>query len=91
MICLLCLVLCQFDCGLCRWWCWCAVGGDSESLLSAFGWSWNSNFVVQCSTNLAGSNWINLLSLTNLPSSPYQFLDPAGGGESARFYRAFMR
>jgi hypothetical protein len=51
MIYLLCLALCQFDCSLCRWWCWCAVGGDSESLLSAFGWSWNSNFVVQYSTN----------------------------------------
>ena len=34
-----------------------------------------SNFVVQYSTNLAGSNWLNLLSLTNLPSSPYLFLE----------------
>ena len=50
-----------------------------------------SNFVVQYSTNLAGSNWMNLLSLTNLPASPYLFLDPAGDGEPARFYRAFMR
>jgi uncharacterized repeat protein (TIGR03803 family) len=51
----------------------------------------NSNFVVQYSTNLAVSNWMNLLSLTNLPSSPYLFLDPAGGGEPVRFYRAFMQ
>ena len=51
----------------------------------------SSNFVVQYSTNLAGSNWINLLSLSNLPASPYLFLDPAGDGEPARFYRAFMR
>jgi hypothetical protein len=51
----------------------------------------SSNFVVQYSTNLAGSNWMNLLSLTNLPSSPYLLLDPAGDGEPARFYRAFMR
>jgi len=51
----------------------------------------SSNFVVQYSTNLAGSNWVNLLSLTNLPASPYLFLDPAGDGEPARFDRAFMQ
>jgi hypothetical protein len=51
----------------------------------------SSNFVVQYSTNLAGGNWMNLLSLSNLPTSPYLFLDPAGDGEPARFYRAFMR
>ena len=32
-----------------------------------------------------------LLSLTNLPASPYQFLDPAVDAAPARFYRAFMR
>ena len=37
--------------------------------------------MVQYSTNLAGTNWINLLSLTNLPASPYLFLDPAGDGD----------
>jgi hypothetical protein len=51
----------------------------------------SSNFVVQYSTNLAGTNWVNLLSLTNLPASPYLFLDPAGDAEPARFYRAFMQ
>ena len=51
----------------------------------------SSNFVVQYSTNLADTNWMNLLSLTNLPSSPYPFLDPAGDSEPARFYRAFMQ
>jgi hypothetical protein len=51
----------------------------------------SSNFVVQYTTNLTGTNWVNLLSLTNLPASPYLFLDPAGDGEPARFYRAFMR
>jgi hypothetical protein len=51
----------------------------------------SSNFIVQYSTSLAGSNWSNLLSLSNLPASPYLFLDPAGDGEPARFYRAFMR
>ena len=43
----------------------------------------SSNFVVQYSTNLAGTNWMNLLSLTNLPSSPYLFLDPAGDGRTS--------
>jgi hypothetical protein len=51
----------------------------------------SSNFVVQYSTNLVGTNWMNLLSLTNLSASPYLFLDPAGDGEPARFYRAFMQ
>jgi uncharacterized repeat protein (TIGR03803 family) len=51
----------------------------------------SSNFVVQYSTNLAGGNWMNLLSLSNLPASPYLFLDPVGNGEPARFYRAFMQ
>jgi uncharacterized repeat protein (TIGR03803 family) len=50
----------------------------------------SSNFVVQYSTNLVGTNWIHLLSLTNLPSSPYPFLDPAGVVKPGRFYRAFM-
>lgn len=51
----------------------------------------NNNYVVQYNTNLVESNWINLLSVTNLPVSPYQFLDPAGSGQPARFYRAFMQ
>jgi uncharacterized repeat protein (TIGR03803 family) len=51
----------------------------------------SNNFVVQYSTNLAGTNWNNLLSLSNLLSSPYEFLDPAGIVPPARFYRAFMQ
>ncbi len=51
----------------------------------------NSNFVVQYNASLADTNWIKLLSLTNLSASPYQFLDPAGGDQPARFYRAFMQ
>ncbi|MGB7748202.1 MAG: hypothetical protein WBN75_13045 [Verrucomicrobiia bacterium] len=47
--------------------------------------------MVQYSTNLAGTNWINLLSLSNLSASPYLFLDPAGVVPPARFYRAFMQ
>ncbi|MGA2853702.1 MAG: choice-of-anchor tandem repeat GloVer-containing protein [Verrucomicrobiota bacterium] len=48
----------------------------------------SKNFVVQYRTNLADTNWVNLLSLTNLQASPYQFLDPAGVGQPTRFYRA---
>jgi uncharacterized repeat protein (TIGR03803 family) len=51
----------------------------------------SNNFVVQYSSNLAGTNWINLLSLTNLPANPYLFLDSGGVGKPARFYRAFMQ
>jgi uncharacterized repeat protein (TIGR03803 family) len=51
----------------------------------------NSNFIVQYNTNLSFTNWIHLLSITNLSSSPYQFLDPTNGDEDVRFYRAFMR
>lgn len=51
----------------------------------------SNNFMVQYSTNLAGTNWINLLSIPNLSASPYQFLDPAGVVSPARFYRAFMQ
>ena len=50
-----------------------------------------SNFTVQYSTNLSVTNWINLRSISNLSVNPYQFLDPAGSSESARFYRAFMK
>jgi Immunoglobulin domain len=59
-------------------------------LLNLYGML-TSNFVVQYSTNLAGTNWVNLLSLTNLPSSPYLFLDPAGVVPPARYYRAIMQ
>jgi hypothetical protein len=51
----------------------------------------SSNFVVQYRANLVSTNRVNLLSLTNLPASPYLPLDPAGDGEPARFYRTFMQ
>jgi uncharacterized repeat protein (TIGR03803 family) len=51
----------------------------------------SNNFVVQYSTNLNGTNWITLLSLSNLLHSPYQFSDPAGIVPPARFYRALMQ
>jgi hypothetical protein len=51
----------------------------------------HSNYVVQYSTNLARTNWSNLLSLSNLSDSPFMVFDPDGGGKPARFYRAFMQ
>jgi uncharacterized repeat protein (TIGR03803 family) len=48
----------------------------------------SNNYIVQYSTNLTTTNWINLFSVTNLSASPYQFFDPAGVAPSARFYRA---
>ena len=57
-------------------------------VLSLSGTLGNS-FMVQYSTNLAATNWANL-SLINLTSNPFQFLDPSGFGQPARFYRAFF-
>jgi uncharacterized repeat protein (TIGR03803 family) len=51
----------------------------------------SNNFVVQYSTNLADPYWINLLSISNLSASPYQFMDPVGSSQSMRFYRAVMQ
>jgi hypothetical protein len=59
-------------------------------LLNLYGML-SSNFVVQYKGNLGDTNWIDLLSLTNLPFSPYLFLDTAGDEEPARFYRVFMQ
>jgi uncharacterized repeat protein (TIGR03803 family) len=50
----------------------------------------SNSFVVQYNTNLATTNWITLLSVSNLLSSPYQFLDPAGINQPVRLYRAVM-
>ena len=57
-------------------------------VLSLYG-TVGSNYMVQYNTNLAATNWLNL-SLVNLSSTPYQFLDPSGVGQPARFYRAFF-
>jgi Immunoglobulin I-set domain/Immunoglobulin domain len=50
----------------------------------------SSNFVVQYTTNVAGTNWMNLRSLPNLQTSPYLFLDPGAAGQP-RFYRSLMQ
>jgi hypothetical protein len=65
-------------------------GVDGNARLSLSG-RLSSNFVAQYSTNRSGANWIILLSLPSLPYSPYLFLDPDGGDEPVRFYRAFMQ
>jgi len=51
----------------------------------------NSNFVVQYNTDLTTTNWVDLTSISNLTSSPYQFVDPDGLNQQARFYRVIMR
>ena len=49
----------------------------------------SNNYVLQYSADL--TNWTDLLSLNNLPYSPYLFLDPAGVGQTARFYRTLVK
>ena len=51
----------------------------------------SNNFVVQYNTDLTTTNWINMISLSNLLTSPYLFLDPAGIVPPARYYRALMQ
>ena len=46
-----------------------------------------TNYVLQYDANLSKTNWINLFSITNLPSSPYPVIDYSGFGQPARFYR----
>ena len=58
-------------------------------LLSLSG-TLGKNFLVQYKTDLASTNWLNLLLVSNLPTTPYQFLDPSGVGQPERFYRGFF-
>jgi hypothetical protein len=58
-------------------------------VLSLYGTLFKT-FMVQYNTNLEGTNWQNLLSITNLSTSPYQFLDASGPGQEERFYRALF-
>jgi uncharacterized repeat protein (TIGR03803 family) len=51
----------------------------------------SNNFTVQYSPDLTGTNWITLQSFSNLLTSPYLFLDPAGMVPPARFYRVWMQ
>jgi hypothetical protein len=51
----------------------------------------SSNFTIQYSTNLATTNWITLLTLSNLLNTPYSFADTNGMIFPTRFYRAQMQ
>ena len=59
-------------------------------LLSLYGML-RSNFVIQYNSSSGSTNWMDMLSLPNLPYSPYLLLDPAGAAEPSRFYRAIMQ
>jgi hypothetical protein len=58
-------------------------------VLNLYGTPGN-DFLVQYNTNLADTNWIKLLSLTNLSTKSYLFLDPSGVDQPGLFYRAFF-
>lgn len=64
------------------------IGGQPMLLLNGL---LGNNFTVEYSTNLACTNWMNLLSITNLSANPYHFIDPALNCEQSRFYRAIMQ
>ena len=67
-----------------------SLAPESAGLLSAarlwFGIQSCHDSVIHCLLN-----WMGLLSLSKMPASPYLCLDPAGDGEPARSYRAFMQ
>ena len=59
-------------------------------LLSLYG-TLGDTYTVQYATNLAASNWTPMLIVPNLSISPFQMIDPAGVGQSMRFYRAMQQ
>ena len=63
---------------------------DGSPVLNLSGMLSN-NFVVQYNTDLTTTNWVDLISISNLSSSPYQFVDPDGIDQPVRFYRVIMR
>jgi uncharacterized repeat protein (TIGR03803 family) len=48
-------------------------------------------YTIQYTTNLADQNWTPMLIVPNLSISPFQMIDPAGIGQTARFYRALQQ
>jgi hypothetical protein len=66
------------------------VRGSPHPLLNLNGMLSN-HFTVPYSTDLTGTNWITLQTFSNLLTSPYLFLDPAGVVPPARSYRAWMQ
>ena len=56
-------------------------------LLSLYG-TLGDTYTVEYTANLAVPNWTPMLIVPNLSVSPFQMIDSAGVGQSARFYRA---
>jgi uncharacterized repeat protein (TIGR03803 family) len=59
-------------------------------LLSLYGILGNT-YTVEYTANLAIPNWTPILVVPNLSVNPFQMIDPAGVGQSGRFYRAVMQ
>jgi uncharacterized repeat protein (TIGR03803 family) len=59
-------------------------------LLSLHGTLGNT-YTVEYTANLAIPNWTPILVVPNLSINPFQMIDPAGVGQSGRFYRAVMQ
>jgi uncharacterized repeat protein (TIGR03803 family) len=59
-------------------------------LLSLYGTLGNT-YTVEYTANLAIPNWKPMLIVPNLSINPFQMIDPAGVGQSGRFYRAVMQ
>lgn len=53
----------------------------------SFAGNTGATYVIQYSTNLASSNWIDLITLSN-PSGAFQFSDTNVSTNGSRFYRA---
>ena len=58
-------------------------------LLSIYG-TLGKSYTLEYTDGFAGTNWTPILVLPHLSSSPFQVIDPAGVGQSSRFYRAVM-
>ncbi len=60
---------------------------SSGSPLLSFDGTGGASYVIQYTTNLASSNWLDLITLSNSPAS-YHFIDTNASTNGARFYRA---
>ncbi len=60
---------------------------EGYPMLSMFG-TLGDTYTLEYTTNLAVPNWTPILIVPNLSISPFQLIDPAGGGQPMRFYRA---
>ncbi|MGB8368208.1 MAG: FG-GAP repeat domain-containing protein [Limisphaerales bacterium] len=62
---------------------------SSYPLLSLYG-TLGVTYTVQYTANLAATNWTSMLIVPNLSINPFQMIDPAGVGQTMRFYRAII-